>query len=192
MSRSLRVFTAVEITPEIRSAVGRLIERLRASQAKVTWTKPANLHYTLKFLGDVPETQVAEICRAAQEAVGPFTPFELVAAGVGAFPSAGRPRTCWLGVGEGAEPIELVFQALERLISPLGYPPEGRHFTPHLTLGRVRENSPAATKQLADLLGRHSDFDAGAMQVDAVTVFASTLGKDGPTYEVLSRADFHG
>jgi 2'-5' RNA ligase len=192
MARSLRVFTAVEITPEIRSAIGRLIERLRASQAKVTWTKPANLHYTLKFLGDVPETEVPEICRAAQEAVGPFTPFELVAAGVGTFPSPSRPRTCWLGVGEGAEAIGLVFQALERLIAPLGYPPEGRHFTPHLTLGRVRENSPNTLQQLADLLRRHADFDAGLMQVDCVTVFASTLAKDGPTYEVLSRAEFHG
>ncbi len=187
---TLRVFTAIEITPEIRSAASRLIERLKVAQAKVTWTKPTNLHYTLKFLGDVQDTQVNHICRVVQEAVGPFMPFELVAAGAGAFPSASRPRTVWLGAGDGSEATELVFQAIERLLAPLGFPPEGRRFTPHLTLGRVRESSPPSLKQLADLINRHADFDAGAMMVDGVTVFSSTLGRDGPTYDVLSHAEF--
>ncbi len=189
---NLRVFTAIEIPPEIQSAAARLIDRLRIASAKVTWSKAANLHYTLKFLGNVPETEINDVCLAVQEAVGPFSPFEIVATGVGAFPSIARPRTVWLGVNEGAEPTQLVFQAIERLIAPLGYPPEGRWFTPHLTLGRVRDSSPAALQQLTDLLKKHADFDAGAMQVDSVTVFSSTLGRDGPTYEVLSCADFHG
>lgn len=188
----LRVFTAVEISPEIRSAATRLIERLKAAPTKVTWTKPANLHYTLKFLGDVPETQLPDVCRAVEEAVSPFTPFEIVAGRVGAFPSISRPRTLWIGVTDGAERVELVFQALERLLKPLGYPPEGRRFTAHLTLGRVRDSSSGAIEELSELLRKHADFDAGAMTVDAVTVFASTLGRDGPTYEVLSRAEFTG
>jgi RNA 2',3'-cyclic 3'-phosphodiesterase len=189
---TLRIFTAIEITPEIRSAAGRLMDRLRVAPAKVTWTKTANLHYTLKFLGDVQATQTNDVCRAVQEAVSPFTPFEIVAAGVGAFPSISRPRTVWLGVGEGAEPTELVFQAIERLLAPLGFPPEGRRFTPHLTLGRVRDSGPAVLQELADLLKKHAEFDAGAMGVDSVSVFSSTLGRDGPTYEVLSHAEFRG
>jgi RNA 2',3'-cyclic 3'-phosphodiesterase len=188
----LRVFTAVEISPEIRSAATRLIERLKAAPAKVTWTKPVNLHYTLKFLGDVPETQLADVCRAVEAAVSPFTPFEIVSSRVGAFPSSSKPRTLWIGVDDGAEPLGLVFQAIERLLKPLGYPPEARRFTAHLTLGRVRENDPSALAALAELLKKHADLDAGAMLVDSVTVFASTLGREGPTYEVLSRADFQG
>ena len=84
---TLRVFTAIEVTLGIQSAAGRLIDRLRTASAKVTWTKPVNLHHTLKFLGDVPATESPEICRAVQEAVAPFTPFEIVACGAGAFPS---------------------------------------------------------------------------------------------------------
>jgi 2'-5' RNA ligase len=187
---TLRVFTAVEISPEIRSAATRLIERLKAAPAKVSWTKPANLHYTLKFLGDVPETRLPEVCRAVDEAVSPFTPFEIVASRVGAFPSISKPRTLWIGVDDGAEPLGLVFQALERLLKPLGYPPEGRRFTAHLTLGRVRESDPSALAALTELLKKHADLDAGAMTVDAVTVFASTLGREGSMYEVLSRAEF--
>src|SRR5262245_11247599 len=188
----LRTFIAVEISPEVRSAALRLIERLRVAPVKVTWTKADNLHYTVKFLGDVPAEKTNDVCRAVQEAVALFAEFEVVAGGAGAFPSASHPRTLWLGVTEGAEPMELVFQAIERLVEPLGFPREHRRFTSHLTLGRVREGSPAGFKQLAELLKKHADFDAGAMTVRGVTVFSSTLGREGPTYEVLSRAEFRG
>ena len=188
----LRVFVAVEVTPEIRSTALRLIERLRGVPVKVTWSKADNLHYTLKFLGDVLAEKTADICRAVQDAVSPFSPFEIVAAGAGAFPSGGHPRTLWLGVSDGAEPLELVYQAIERVLEPLGFPREHRRFTAHLTLGRVRGGEPAGFNELAELVHKHADFDAGAMTVDSVTVFSSTMGRDGPRYEVLSRADFGG
>ena len=117
----LRTFVAVEISPEVRSSALRLIERLKVAPAKVTWTKAANLHYTLKFLGDVAAERTNDICRAVQEAVGPFSPFEIVAQGVGAFPAVSHPRTLWLGVSDGAEQMELLFQAVERLLEPLGF-----------------------------------------------------------------------
>jgi 2'-5' RNA ligase len=189
---TLRTFVAIEITPEVRSAALRLIDRLRVAPAKVTWTKAANLHYTLKFLGDLPAERAPEICRAVQDAVVPFSPIEMVAGGVGAFPSVSRPHTLWLGAIEGAEPIELLFQAIERLLEPLGFPREHRRFTPHLTLGRVRDSSPAGLQELAELLKKHAAFDAGTISVQGVTVFSSTLSREGPTYEVLSHADFHG
>ena len=188
----LRVFTAVDITPDVRSAALRLIERLRAAPAKVTWTKAASLHYTLKFLGDVQAEKSADVCRAVQEAAAPFSPFEIVAAGAGAFPSLSHLQTLWLGIGEGAEQMELLFQAVERLLEPLGFAREHRRFAPHLTLGRVRVVSPAGFKELGDLIRKHADFDAGAMSVRSVTVYSSTLGPDGPTYAVLSRSDLRG
>ena len=125
----LRVFVAVEVTPEIRSTALRLIERYRGVPVKVTWSKSDNLHYTLKFLGDVLAEKTADICRAVQDVVSPFSPFEIVAAGAGAFPSGGNPRTLWLGVTDGAEPLEMLNQALERVLEPLGFPREHRRFT---------------------------------------------------------------
>jgi RNA 2',3'-cyclic 3'-phosphodiesterase len=188
----LRTFTAIDISPEARSAALRLIERLRAAPAKVTWTKAANLHYTLKFLGDVQAEKTADICRAVKEAVNPFSPFQIVAAGAGAFPSLAHPQTLWLGVGDGTEQMELLFQALERLLEPLGFAREHRRFAPHLTLGRVRGGSPAGFKELNELISKHADFDAGPMMVRSVTVFSSVLGADGPTYSTLSRAELCG
>ena len=188
----LRTFIAAEISPEMRTSALRLIDRLRIAPVKVTWTRPDNLHYTIKFLGDVLAEKTADVCRAVQAAVGPFTPFEIVAAGAGAFPSPSHPRTIWLGMGEGAEPLELVFQAVERVLEPLGYPREHRKFTAHITLGRVRGGSPSGMQEMAELLKKHADFDAGAMTLDELTVFSSTLGRDGPKYDVLSHAEMRG
>jgi 2'-5' RNA ligase len=189
---ALRTFTAIDTPPDVRSAALRLIERLRAAPVKVTWTKVVNLHYTLKFLGDVPAERTPEICRAVQEAVAPFSPFQIVAAGAGAFPSLSHLQTLWLGVGDGAEQMELLFQTVERLLEPLGFAREHRRFAPHLTLGRVRGGSPAGFKELADLLRKHAEFEAGPMTVSSVTVYSSVLSADGPAYSALSRADFRG
>jgi RNA 2',3'-cyclic 3'-phosphodiesterase len=188
----LRTFIAAEISSEVRSSAMRLINRLRDSQAKVKWIEAENLHFTLKFLGDVAAERINDVCRAVEEAASPFTPFELVAKGCGAFPSPSRPRTVWLGVEEGTEPMELLAQAIERLLEPLGFAREHRRFTPHLTLGRVREGSAAGLKQLSELLGKYAEFDAGSMVVDEVTVFSSTLRRGGPKYEPLARIALRG
>ncbi len=188
----LRTFIAVEISPEVRLAAYRLIERLRVSQAKVKWIETENLHFTLKFLGDVAAEEINNVCRAVEEAVKPFMPFELVTQGCGAFPSTARPRTVWLGVEEGGEPMELLVQAIERSLENLGFAREHRRFTPHLTLGRVREGPAAGLKQLTDLLAKYHDFDAGTMMVNSVAVFSSTLGRGGAKYEALARIDLQG
>ena len=88
--------------------------------------------------------------------------------------------------------LELVHQAIERVLEPLGFPREHRRFTAHLTLGRVRGGDPAGFNELAELVRKHADFDAGAMMVDSVTVFSSTMGRDGPKYSVLSHAEMRG
>lgn len=189
---TIRTFTAIELSSEVCSTAVRLIERLRSTPAKVAWSRPDNLHITLKFLGDVQADQIDDVCRAVHEAAAPFTPFDLIVAGVGAFPSLSRPKTIWLGTGEGTEQAVLLFQAIERNLKPLGIPQEHRRYTPHLTLGRVRSISPNSQQLLVEALKKHANLDAGALLVHRVTVFSSTLSRTGAIHETLAHAELEG
>jgi 2'-5' RNA ligase len=184
----IRTFIAVAASPEIKSGAARLIGRLQRSQstADVKWTSAENLHWTLQFLGDVDEREIPVVCDAVAAAVVGVEPFDLVARGAGAFPSPDRPRTLWLGAGQGAQAMIDLQRAIERPLKKLGFRGEDRRFVPHLTLGRAgRHGRPQSlTAELAAL----ADFDAGSMLVDEVAVFASTLTREGAEHRVLAHA----
>lgn len=191
MNEPIRTFVAVEVTRAVRERAGQLIERLRASQASVRWVEVQNIHLTLKFLGNVDPRQIHEVCGAVAKAVAARPPFGMEARGAGAFPNAARPRTLWLGVREGAEKLIELADSVEAALSPLGYPPEGRRFHPHITIGRVRGYSKGLA-ELAQLVAKAEDFEAGRSPVGEVVVFASQLERDGARYEALSRAPLGG
>jgi 2'-5' RNA ligase len=188
---TIRTFVAVEIPEEIRHRAAALVEQLKGAQAKVNWTELTTVHWTTNFLGDVSDTEIPVICEQVAAAAKPFTPFELEVRGVGAFPDVGRPRTIWLGAGEGKEPMIYLQTALERHLATLGFRPEARRFQPHLTLGRVRSGS-SGLYQLADLIRKHADFDAGVMGVDEVVVFSSRLERTGAVHGRLGGAPLEG
>jgi 2'-5' RNA ligase len=184
--RRVRTFIAVETTGEVRRRAGELVERLRAAAGDVRWVAAENLHWTMQFLGDVDELDIPEVCQAVATAAAECESFELAAWGAGAFPSADRPRTLWIGAGEGAREMTVLHAAIERRLRKRGYRSENRRFVPHITLGRAggkgRPQSRAA--ELAAL----ADFDAGRMTVDEVVVFASELRPGGSVYTPLGRA----
>jgi 2'-5' RNA ligase len=180
-----RTFIAVEITSALRRRAVELARQLAAASGDVKWVAAENLHWTMQFLGDVDELEIPAVCAAVAAAAAERQPFDLAAIGVGAFPSADRPRTLWLGAGQGAEAMIGLHSAIERRLRKLGYRGENRRFTPHLTIGRAGRTS--RPQSLAQELAALADFDAGMMRVDQVTVFASQLTRDGPIYDALSR-----
>ena len=187
MKKTLRTFIAVEITPAIRSRAGELIAALAGTSADVKWVEPNNLHLTLKFLGDVPQQEIARVCQAMARGAAEVEPFELDVRGAGAFPNAARPHTVWLGAGGGSEPMVVLHDHVEAALAKLGYREEHRRFQTHLTIGRVRGLGPGIA-ELGSLLQQHADFAAGRMTVGKITLFASTLTPNGPIYEVLGTA----
>jgi RNA 2',3'-cyclic 3'-phosphodiesterase len=190
VTRSLRTFIAVEMSPEVRSKAGQLIGRLQGTAAKVTWVKPQAMHLTLKFLGEVDLKEIPALCDAINRAVAEIPPFEIDVQGAGAFPTVGRPRTIWLGIGRGEEEMVLLHEAVERALGDLGYRRENRRFRPHLTLGRVRGDRDL--RQLGQLVAQHADFVGGVASIDEVVVFSSELEADGPVHEPLSVAPLNG
>ncbi len=180
----LRTFIAVNVAPPVEARIGKLINALRNSRARVKWVGERNLHITLQFLGDVPPQRIPEVCEAIKRAVREVDPFEFNCRGLGAFPDLERPRTLWIGVDRGGREMQDLQARIERCMAELGFRPEARSFQPHLTVGRVKRSHP---EDIADMIEGRQDVNAGATLVSEVTVYASELGREGPTYTVLAR-----
>lgn len=188
MSRTkTRTFVAVEAVDDVHVRAMQAIGRLSGDAENVKWVAPDNLHWTLQFLGDITDEQMAEACRIVGKVTARHESFTLTASGIGAFPKVERPRTLWLGTGQGGEALCQLQADLEEGLAELGFRGENRRFVPHLTLGRLGRGSHGGLA-LAERVTEMADFDGGAMQIDEVKVFASVLERGGPIYHVLSSA----
>ena len=150
------------------------------------WVEPQSLHWTLCFLGNVEERETGEICAAVAEAALEHAAFDLQVRGAGAFPSPDRPRTLWLGVGEGRDEMIALQSTIERALESLGFRGEARRYTPHLTIGRPGRGEPP--RELATELAAMADYQGGNMLVDEVIVYSSELTRTGPLYSPLGFA----
>jgi 2'-5' RNA ligase len=189
----IRTFIAVEMSPRVIARTGDLIDKLRVVPAEINWVRPQQMHLTLKFLGDVPDTETPDICRVVDEVAVNFEPFEITCRGAGAFPNVRDPRTLWIGIEDGAEELQRLQAEIENgLKARLGYGKEQRGFHPHLTIGRVKRELPGGRGELTQLLEKHAHFDADLAIIDEVVTFASFLGRGGPTHDALGRSVLGG
>ncbi len=183
----LRTFIGVDLGPQVRHRVVALQEKLAEAAAAVKWVEPENLHVTMLFLGEVEDREIPDVCRCVADSCRAVSSFTLSVEGAGCFPHPRRPRVLWVGVHQGAQELVALHDALEPPLLALGcYRREERHYTPHVTLGRVK-NAPA-TDGLAAALTKHAGWKAGTVEVQEVLVMSSELTRDGPEYTVLSRA----
>jgi 2'-5' RNA ligase len=182
----LRTFVAIETAQEVHGPASKLITNLCRSRAQVKWVAPDKLHLTLKFLGDVPPTEINGVCSAVQRAVAGKQPFQINCHGAGAFPDSKRPRTIWIGVREPSEAIRALQNSVDEELQKLGFPAERRRFQPYITLGRVRGGG-SAIQDLGCLIDQHAKFEAGQILVGEIVVFSSDQGPRGPEYTPLSR-----
>jgi 2'-5' RNA ligase len=182
----IRTFIAVTIGDDVRARTAKLMERLRPAAPNVKWVEPEGLHWTLSFLGNVDGCETGDVCAVVAEAALEHEPFDLEIRGAGAFPSPDRPRTLWLGVGEGRDQMIALQASVEKSLESLGFRGEARRYTPHLTIGRPgRGQSPP---ELAAELANLADFHGGTTLVDEVTIFSSELTRNGPIYDPLGFA----
>jgi 2'-5' RNA ligase len=128
-----------------------------------------NVHITLKFFGQIPEAQVEPIVHAASRIAAAQAPFSLKVTGAGAFPTVNSPRVVWLGVGGDLAVMGGFYRKLEEAFAALGFPPEGRLFAPHLTLGRVK--SPRGRLELSRRLAALAAPEGEPFQVGEIILY---------------------
>jgi 2'-5' RNA ligase len=185
----LRAFIAIEIPGEIKKTIAaRLVDLQKSSGHAVRWVAPENLHLTLKFLGEISPASVELLCQALQTECDQHAHFEITVSGLGGFPSLHRPRSLWFGL-EAPPRLNHLQYKLEAATARLGYATEDKPFSPHLTIGRIREQASSAELQLLNsALQKLQVGQLGSFSVQSVQLFKSDLHPDGPVYTSLFAA----
>ena len=195
---TVRCFIALEMPEQVRDFLAEVQASIRAEMARadpsrssnhaIKWADPSGVHLTLKFLGYVPAVRIGAIEDALQAATRAHSLFSVRLGGLGAFPNPQRVRVMWVGLEGDTEQLLSLQQSVEAEMARLGYPPEARAFSPHLTLARVRDDaSPAQRRQLGEVLTRLPRPRPIAFQVDAISLMQSHLSPAGATYSRLAK-----
>jgi RNA 2',3'-cyclic 3'-phosphodiesterase len=180
---NVRTFIAVLLTADLKTKIRQVQEQFIKASPEVKWVAEENLHVTLKFLGDVDEERLGEICAAVESAISEEEMFSMRVAGAGAFPNPRRPRVVWIGLQSGVERLSRIAAKIESALEPLGFPKEPRGFSAHVTIGRAKPDRPVGN--LARAIDDADVGEIGEVRVDSVAVMKSDLRKEGPIYSVL-------
>jgi 2'-5' RNA ligase len=178
----IRAFIAVDLDDPVIDKICDAIGVLKSRITEIRWLKKETLHLTLKFLGNIAEPQVESIVAALGQPLRLFSPCTISAKGLGVFPDFRRPKILWVGLS-GDQLADLAAK-IESALVPLGFVPETRVFTPHLTIGRWRESSRPA-KNLRQEIASWNDFEFGACAVRQIVLFQSVLKPEGASYREL-------
>lgn len=175
----MRSFIAVKISSQQRRKIADLIGDLRASEARVKWVRPENMHITLKFLGEVDERKLPEIFDSFEKSLTNAQAFAFNLKDIGCFPNIRRPRVIWVGIERGKDELKILANTVDNFMAEFGFEREKRGFSAHLTIGRVRD-----TYGIETVTGRFdgTNFNTESCVIDEVVFFQSILKREGPTY----------
>lgn len=189
---SIRAFIAVEIDEPLRAELDKLQARLqsRIGGSALRWTKPEQIHLTLKFLGDVRAGTIGDLEAALRRACAGLAPFTMALEGLGCFPSPKKPSVVWVGISRGAEQIKELFARVERETRGFSERREDHDFHPHLTIGRVRKASFAELRRIGELIQSAQCGTLGEISVTAVHLMKSEFSPGGAEHTRLAAVAF--
>jgi len=186
----LRTFIAVEISRQMQEIIQQKTESFRKAIGPnlVRWIATENIHLTLKFLGDVSPANIDTLTQMLRTQADSCPSFDIHISGLGSFPSSKRPRVLFVGIQAPAE-LEALWRGIESETARLGYESEGRGFSPHLTLGRVKQYCSASDQQrIRKALTEMKVDSLGTARVDSVHLYKSELKPGGSVYTKLFSA----
>ncbi len=178
----VRAFISVDIEGELSEKLYKLTESLKLTGADIKVVEKENFHITIRFLGNVPVDMIDKIEEIMKKAVENISVHKIKLKGVGAFPNESRPRVVWVGV-EGDELLREINRVIERELRKMGFKPETKPFTAHVTLARVR--SGRRLNELSKWIEDMKDIELGELEVKSIRLKKSTLTPKGPIYETL-------
>lgn len=188
--QAIRTFVAVPVPSVALGTLSEIQNRFKKLGLHASWTRPGNIHLTLKFLGDTDPQRIPEIKTALSGAVSIHAPFRVSLGEVGVFPGWKKPRVVWVGLKDPDRHLVSVQSAVETALEPLGWPREDRPFSPHLTLGRIK--SPKGCDRLRREMTELDPIDPNPFQVTSLSLIQSELTPKGSIYTVLETISLQG
>lgn len=182
MSEMIRSFIAFDLDNEL------VIKRLSEAQttlvntgANLKLVKPQNIHITMRFLGNISPSMVNSIHEEMEKIS--FASFDVEIKGLGVFPKLKYARVIWAGIRKGADELTNVFNQLEPLLRKLGFKPDSKGFSPHLTIARVKTGKNKT--ELVQCIQELADYEFGIVRADCLKLKKSVLTPKGPIYSTL-------
>lgn len=194
----IRTFLAVELSEEVRRQLAQIqldlrqrLSRDMTQEMRIAWVQPASIHLTIKFLGDTNERLVETLRVAAKEVVKPHLPIQIPLERLGTFPHAQQPRVLWVGPqekwanGQDAARLDALHRVVEGCCQLLGFAPEGRPLSPHLTLARIKDGQRQVGQALAKSGVMDRPVRVGSFMVASIVLMKSELRPTGSVYTKL-------
>ncbi len=184
----VRSFIAIELPDELKLELSQLEAQLKlGGPSGVKWVDPQGIHLTLKFLGNVAVNMLGNITGAMEAAAQGIPPFRLEVKELGFFPNLRRVQVAWVGISGEVDKIGKIQKRIESNLAPLGFAPESRSFTPHLTLARLRNQaSPDERQKFGQLIAGIKFRAAHPIEVNAISLMRSQLTGKGAIYSPIS------
>lgn len=186
-SDQIRAFVAIELPDAAKAFLEDVITGLKQSRADVRWTKPASIHITLKFLGNIDAPIISAIGNRLDPIFSIQQPFDLTISDLGTFPDERRPRVIWAGLSDSSGYLSKMAGKVDRALIDLGFESETRPYKPHLTLGRTR--SSEGRERLMALVNSR-ECSGPIFRVNRSALFQSELSPSGSRYSPLAIFDF--
>ena len=182
MSEFVRAFLAFDLeNVEVKKKLAEVQLLAAKTGADLKLVETENIHMTIRFLGDITLKMADKIFEEMKKVQ--FKPFTVHISGLGVFPNLSYPRVLWAGISEGVEQLKNVFIQLEPKLQNLGFQPDPKGFSPHLTIARVR--SGANKTQLAEFVQKNAKYDFGTVNAACLRLKRSELTSRGPIYSNL-------
>jgi len=187
----MRAFIAIDLPSNIKNAISKMQDKLKASLPEVSWVKPVNLHLTLKFLGEVSCEQVGNINQISAETVKTVSDFKIKLESLGVFPNEAFARIIWIGTDQAPRTLKQIAAQLETKLAKLGIAKEDRPFSAHITIGRIKHRlKPCDLEKGINQVKKDMIYENLEFNARGITLFQSTLGKEGPAYTALKETNF--
>jgi len=181
----MRTFLAIDLDDDIRMGLLEAMRQLDAPGQRINWVAEHQLHVTMKFLGDVPDSAIQDVCDAMADSAGAVEAFDFCVRGVTAVPPRGELRMLWADVDDSTGLMNALHDELDNRLSGISPHDEDRKFSPHVTLARIKfAKNPLALRKAVEPWARH---EFGTQRCAEIVAYASQLTADGPIYTPVAR-----